>query len=184
MDKFSKYNYSGHVYFVTTKAFHNRLLKKCCEGLIDDVVYYRRVLGCKVFGYVILPDHLHLLIGWDVEEQKGLIVSEIIQFIKSHSAKEIAYYLKTGRRKPSQSNDYQWVDKENVHTPVTNRIWQPSFYDFNVYLSEKFEQKLNYIHCNLVRVGLAISPKDYQYFSARNYLVGDHSVFTIDRIEL
>jgi len=46
-----------------------------------------------------ISGHAYLLVWWDVEEYGNLTISKIIQSIKSHSAKEIAHYLKTGRRK-------------------------------------------------------------------------------------
>lgn len=200
MGKFSRFNIPGHIHFVTTKAFHNRPLfrdRKCCDFLIDDMVYYRRALGFRIFGYCIMPNHLHALIWWDVDEYPLLTISRIIQSIKSHTAKEIVYYLKTGGRKPSLSPysntasegsqlpaGYQWIDKGSVHTECVNKIWQKGFYDFNVYSNKKLEQKLNYIHDNPVRAGLVGKVVDYTYSSARNYIRGDHSVIAIDSVAL
>ncbi len=71
-----------------------------------------------------------------------------------------------------------------MHTECANKVWQKGFYDFNIYSDEKLQQKLDYIHLNPVRAGLVEHSVEYTYSSARNYLVNNHSVFAIDRIEL
>ena len=148
-----RFNESSYAHFVTTKTFENKALfrdEKYCEIVLKDIDFYRKNMGFKLFGYVIMPDHLHLIVWWDVEAQKSLTISKIIQSIKSHSAKEIANYLIKGRRKPSLSpyskaasegsqlpDGYKWVVKGKVHTPTKHKIWQPSFYDFNIYSEER-----------------------------------------------
>jgi len=150
-------------------------------------------------------DHLHLIVWWDVDENKVLTISKIIQSIKSHSAKEILNYLNTGRRKPSLSpysqaasegsplpSGYKWVDKGLVHTPAIDKIWQKSFYDFNIYSEEKLREKLNYIHWNLplrgitrrvtVRAGLCKKPEDWPWSSCSFYKYGRQREIKIDII--
>ena len=39
--------------------------------------------------------------------------------------------------------------------------------------------KLEYIHNNPVQAGLVASPEEYKYSSARNYILGDHSIIEI-----
>jgi len=88
--KLSKYNEASYAHFVTTKTFQNKPIfnnSKSCELLLEDIDFYRNKLGFKLIGYVIMPNHLHLIVWWDVEKQKGLTISKIIQSIKSHSAK-------------------------------------------------------------------------------------------------
>ena len=43
-----------------------------------------------------------------------------------------------------------------------------------------FMAKLLYIHNNPVKAGLVASPEEYKYSSARNYLLGEHSVLFVD----
>ncbi len=45
-------------------------------------------------------------------------------------------------------------------------IWQPSFYDFNIYSESKLHQKVEYIHWNPVRAGLCKRPEDWPWSSA------------------
>ena len=50
------------------------------------------------------------------------------------------------------------------------RLWQPGFYDFNIYNEEKLLEKLNYMHNNPVKAGLVLSPSDYEWSSYREYV--------------
>ncbi len=101
-----KFNDSNYVHFITTKTYENKCHfknEKCCLILLEELDFYRQKLGFKILGYVIMPDHLHCLIFWEVDKNSKLTISKIIQSFKSHSAKEILYYLQTGERKSSLS---------------------------------------------------------------------------------
>jgi len=114
-----KFSETSYAHFVTAKTFENRPIfkdKKCCEILLKDIDFYRDKLGFKLIGYVIMPNHLHLIVWWDVEELPKLTISKIIQSIKGHSAKEITSYLKSGRRKPSLS-PYSQAASEGSQLP-------------------------------------------------------------------
>jgi len=49
-------------------------------------------------------------------------------------------------------------------------IWTPRFDDIAIYTGEQFRVKLNYIHNNPVKAGLAVSPEDYRFSSAGAWL--------------
>ena len=49
------------------------------------------------------------------------------------------------------------------------RLWQPGFYDFNIFSDEKLLEKLDYIHSNPVRAGLVLSPRGYKRSSYKEY---------------
>jgi REP element-mobilizing transposase RayT len=134
-----------------------------------------------------MPDYVHLVLWWDVVSKPKLTIGKIMQGIKSHAAKEIAAYFKTGRRKPSLSpysaasegsrlpKDYRWKDLGLVHTPSVNNIWQPLFYDFNIRTERKLRQKLAYIYENPVRAGLCKKPEDWPWSSYRQVELGKPS---------
>ena len=60
------------------------------------------------------------------------------------------------------------------------RLWQPGFYDFNIFSDEKLLEKLNYIHNNPVSAGLVLSPDDYEWSSYKEYFEEEaHSILGI-----
>lgn len=61
-----------------------------------------------------------------------------------------------------------------------SKIWQPRYYDFNVWSEARRIEKLRYIHHNLVRKGLVLSPELWAWSSFRHYLVGAEGVVEIE----
>ncbi|MDA3952427.1 MAG: hypothetical protein PF485_02200 [Bacteroidales bacterium] len=49
------------------------------------------------------------------------------------------------------------------------QLWTHENHAEEIYSNKFIEQKLDYIHNNLVRSGIVINPEDYLYSSARNY---------------
>ena len=48
-------------------------------------------------------------------------------------------------------------------------VWQPRFYDFNVWTERKRIEKLRYMHCNPVKRGLVAEPEQWRWSSFRYY---------------
>ena len=169
-----KFNDSSYAHFVTTKTYGSRPYfenEECSRILLEELRFYKEKYDFILIGYVIMPDHLHLLLWWDIEEKPGLSVSKIMQGIKGATARRIIDLMQDkGLERMLQSthrNDVSISRRRNVKY----RLWQPGFYDFNVYSDEKLLEKLNYIHSNPVRAGLVLSPRDYKWSSYKEYFV-------------
>jgi putative transposase len=98
-----------------------------------------------VAGYVVMPEHIHLLIG---EPQKKN-PSTVMQALKIGFARRVLGQARR-RRNPAQSALFD-------HLP--QHIWQKRFYDFNVWSERKHIEKLRYTHRNPVKRGLVASPE-------------------------
>ena len=112
-------------------------------------------------GYVVMPEHVHLL----VSEPQRETLSTAIQALKLDfvGSLEADCSLPTSRKR-----------SEKWGTPVTpNHFWQARFYDFNVWTEKKRIEKLRYIHRNPVTRGLVDSPDKWQWSSFRCYLFGE-----------
>ncbi len=176
-----KFNDRNYIHFVTAKTFENHSYfeeDKCCSILLDELDFYRKRLGFKVLGYVVMPEHLHCLIFWDVDEYPKLTISKIMMGIKGYSAKLIIEHLgKQGQLPlPTREGENKLHRRQWKH-----QIWQAGFYDFNIYTEKKFHEKLNYIHNNPVTAGLCEAPEDYQWSSCREIIgIDENPVFKID----
>jgi putative transposase len=104
-----------------------------------------------VYGYVVMPDHVHLLAS--EPEREGL--ARALQSLKQSVARRLA--LRAGEP-----------------------FWQARYYDFNVWSERKFREKLRYIHRNPVTRGLVASPKDWPGSSFRAYATGSASPVEIE----
>jgi putative transposase len=105
-----------------------------------------------VVGYVVMPEHFHLLIS---EPEQG-DPSVVMKVLKQRFARQVSK-----QRPPGQM--LRWAEDEPEHA------WQKRFYDFNVYSEHKRVEKLRYIHRNPVKRGLVESPDEWAWSSFRAY---------------
>ena len=195
MTKLPKFNELNTCHFVTTKVWQDKWLfgeEKYCQIIIDNLNFYRQKFNFKLVAYAILPWHLHLILTLS---KKCNDISKVMRAMKSHSARQIIDYINhAGRRGPltSPSKGRLGQGTQATHGGYPHRrmseqkyrIWQLSFYDFNIYSDRKLHQKVDYVNNNAVKHGLVCDPVDYKYSSARNYYLGDDSIIKIDRIGL
>ena len=116
---------------------------------LDVLERVRRRYRLVVLGYVVMPEHFHLLL---TEPQRANL-STAIQALKLGLVRD---GFAPGSR-PSQ----------------IGHIWQPRFYDFNVWTERKRIEKLRYMHRNPVKRGLVESPEQWKWSSFRFYMFGE-----------
>ena len=112
-----------------------------------------------VVGYVVMPEHFHLLM---TEPELGT-PSTVMQVLKQRTAS--ALLARKKRRDPRQHLLFAG------QTP--RHFWQARFYDFNVWTTRKRVEKLRYMHRNPVKRGLVSSPEQWRWSSYRCYLLGE-----------
>ena len=171
------FDIEGHVYYITTVVY-NRLpifaRPSFVIPLIDSLNFYRYKRTFKLMGYVIMPDHIHLLI-WPFGQSP---MNDIMRDFKKFTAVRII-------RQADVEARADWLTAFATAGAETNRsdnkVWQDSYWDSNVYSDRYLRQKLNYMHRNPLRASLVEQPEDYPYSSYRNYMMGDDSLIEIDR---
>jgi putative transposase len=159
---------SDHLHFVTTSCYHRRPFLNSSQArdcFLSVLEATREKYRFVVAGYVVMPEHVHLLI---TEPEVGN-PSTVMQVLKQRTAK--ALLLKRKPRRPRQS---QLVPEER------RSFWQERFYDFNVWSTRKRFEKLRYMHRNPVRSGLVESPEEWQWSSYRYYLLNELGPVKLD----
>jgi putative transposase len=111
----------------------------------------RRRYGLCVLGYVVMPEHVHLLVN---EPQDGSLAIAL-QALKQSVSRTLALRA----REP---------------------FWQARYYDFNVWTAKKQTEKLKYLHRNPVTRGLVARPEDWPWSSYRHYASGAEGVVEIE----
>lgn len=165
-----KYNLENHIYFITSEVkdrIHLFTREDYFKILIDNLEFYRRKFCFKLIGYVLMVNHLHLLIFPDIN--KGTC-SEIMRDFNKFTAREIIKKLKKKDLKLVK----EFLLRKQRRKNHRYQIWQSKTYDFNIFSKKKLKEKLNYIHMNPVRAGLTKNPQDYRWSSARNYYLGNN----------
>ena len=121
------------------------------KNILEQVIERtRRSHGFSLHAYVIMPEHVHFLLS----EPKSHPLSSTMRVIKGESSKLL---------------------KEN-----RAHLWQPRYYDFNVFTTAKFIEKVRYIHRNPVTRGLVAKPEDYRWSSFNHYATGDPGPIEIE----
>ena len=122
-----------------------------------------------LIGYVVMPEHMHLLIG---EPSKGN-PSKVLQVLKQ----KVSRSLQGKRGSPGQLPlPFARKPKE------ASAFWQRRFYDFNVWSEKKLREKLVYMHRNPVDRRLVSHPKDWPWSSWSHYAKGERGLIAIDSL--
>ncbi len=145
---------------------------KINQIIISSIKSNRIKYNFKLLAYVIMPEHVHLIIVPDFKSKVGTIIGEI----KRESSKAIHIYLK--------SKNSKLLDNLNV---IRNRLprfafWQKRCYDYNCREVKDVWQKVNYCHNNPVKRGLVSDPVRYQWSSAKYYDGQSDKVLEIDEM--
>ncbi len=165
------------VFFVTTAVqSHARVFTadRYCDLFIENIKHYQRRYRFEIHGYVIMPSHFH----WIVSTNPSLgSISAIMRDLKKYAAWEIMSALEMDHR-----DDLIRIFRGAGHdgSGQARKFWTERFDDEAIRNVGMFRAKLAYIHDNPVRAGLVQSPEDFKYSSARNYLLGDHSVLYVE----
>jgi len=146
------------LHFITFSCFQRRpLLHENQRDLfLQALERVRRRYRLVVLAYVVMPEHVHLL----VTEPQRETLSTAIQA------------LKLGFLRSADISG--GVSAFGSHSGVTQqRFWQARFYDFNVWTEHKRIEKLRYTHRNPVKRGLVESPEQWRWSSFRWYCYGE-----------
>jgi putative transposase len=129
----------ARTFFVTSKTSmgcHLLQSERNANLLIDVLRTYMAEHKFKVHDFVIMPDHLHILMT--VEDE--MTIEKAMQLIK-------------GRFSFRLSNEFGF----------RGEIWQRGFSEVQVLNKDSFQQHREYIAMNPVKAGLVVSPQQYPY---------------------
>ena len=173
------FNIVGHAHFVTYSCRHRLPLLSSDRSrgwVVDAVRTARAALHFKVWAYVIMPEHVHLLI-YPPKSQK---VETILAAIKRPVSRRAKTFLTSTR-------NAAWLERLSACNSSRSRFrfWQPGGgYDRNVDDEGEIEPVADYIHQNPVRRGLVATAAEWEWSSARAWNGQAFDPIGIDRFEL
>ena len=148
------------VYYLTSAA-NNRLpvfrTDKLKKLLCDALNEARTSASLLLFAYVIMPDHIHALVG---SQRRP---SEVLRYVNGIASRRVINFLKEAGHEsslaklrhsagPRQHKYSLWDHHPNVKLVATEN---------------GLMEKANYIHLNPVRAGLVDRAEDYRWSSIR-----------------
>ena len=147
--------------FYFTSVTHKRLpifrTAKLAQVLCDayrEACDRHRIL---LLAYVIMPDHTHLLTHAKRE------MDEVLRLLNGVAAKRVIDYLKDNGFDESLFKLRGEVRGRNHR----HSVWQHHPDSLEIFAESTFRQKLDYIHMNPVKAGLAGDAQEYRFSSAR-----------------
>jgi len=137
------------------------------QVIIDSLKYCRKNKGFKLYEYVIMTNHIHLI----VRAKEGHKLSQIISDFKKYTTREILSLLEKDNRRYILNLFKNSFAKKIGYE---KQIWQRENYP-EVIMSDKFlREKIKYIYKNPVKKEYVVNPEDWLYSSARNRILDDH----------
>jgi REP element-mobilizing transposase RayT len=145
------------------------------EILLNDFNFYREKYHSKIFAYVIMPEHYHLLL----ELQQPHDLSGWLHDYQKHTANELSKWL----HKAANQNELETYAR-HANGSAKLAIWKEQARAVPIISERSLRTKIEYIHKNPVSRGLISEPKDWLWSSWRNYYMDDDSVFRVDKVDL
>jgi len=128
-------------------SFTEAIPKRTFEAALERV---RGSFELYVYGYVVMPEHVHLLLS----EPRQRTLADALKSLKQG----------VSRRLIGEAEHFR----------------QKRYYDFNVRNEAQFVEKLRYIHRNPVKRGLCLAAEDWEWSSFREYTTGCVGVVEIE----
>ena len=148
------------------------------DCIIDCLDYCIKNKGMIIYGYVIMSNHIHMI----VQSEQGEL-SDLLRDFKKFTAKTILEKIQT----ESESRREWMLERFRLATEshIRNKnfqFWQYGNHPEEIYTNKFMWSKLDYIHLNPIRAGIVSKASEYIYSSASNY-VHDSGLIVITKAD-
>ncbi len=160
---FRSMSHNNYLQFFTATILEWKYLLK--EDAYKDIIvnslkFLVNDKRCSVYGFVIMPNHIHLLWKIDTLRKREDVQRDFLRF----TAQQIKFELQ--KNNPVFLEQFRVTAKDRTY-----QIWERNALSIDLWTHELIKQKLNYIHLNPIKEKwkLAFVPEDYKYSSAKFY---------------
>lgn len=128
--------------------------------ITDSLTFLQRQGRLSLFGYVILENHLHLVVSspnlsTDIGDFKSYTAHQLIHYLEEKNVELFLRQFKYYKKRFKKDRDYQ--------------VWQEGSHPQQIQNGEMMQQKLEYTHLNPVKRGFVDEAIHWRHSSARNY---------------
>jgi len=129
------------------------------EILLESLRYCQREKGLKVYAWVVMSNHIHLIVSSDGER-----LSDIIRDFKKFTSSKIYKAIEQNERESRRS----WL------TWLLNKdgriwFWEAGYHGEEIFSEGFCNSKVDYIHMNPVRAGIVEKEEEYIYSSCSDF---------------
>ena len=138
------------------------------DTIINNLNYCIQNKSMVLYGYVLMSNHIHMIVQSDTNDLSGLI-----RDFKKHTAKKIIIQIQN-----ESESRREWILElcskaiESHNRNKEYQIWRYGNHPEEIYSDKFLWSKLDYIHLNPVRAGIVKKASHYIYSSASNYVNG------------
>ena len=163
-----------HPHFITCTVLNWIPLftrQESVEILLDSFRYLQRTDNLKLYAYVILENHIHIVAQSDdinktMAKFKRHAARELLRLLQKENVKTILDQLAFYKKAHKSDRQYQ--------------VWQEGLQPKLIQTDAMMRSKINYIHQNPVKRGYIDEASHWRYSSARNY-EGKEGLLVIER---
>ena len=171
-----RYDVPWHAHYLTFSCFRRQAFftgKMSPQWFLESLDAARARQRFDLWAYVIMPEHVHLIIL----PAEGSKISRILFAIKKPLADRVVAWVR--------ENSPGFLTRMTESRPggkVTQRFWQAGGgYDRNLWTPKEIHEKVHYVHDNPVRRKLVARPEDWPWSSYLAWERGIDSPLRIDR---
>ena len=148
------YELRGSIYFVTFKTAEEFTLSEPAKDITLDSVKFHAGKKYRLHSCVIMETHVHVILEPSLVEQASLPASKELKEgdLTYYSLAQILHSIKSY----SANKIQKLLNKKG-------NIWLNENYDRLIRDDKEYEDKMNYIINNPVKVGLVEKPEDYRW---------------------
>ena len=148
--------------------------------VIESLKYCQENKGLRICGYVIMSNHIHLIVYTEGGNQLSDVLRDFKKFTAVHILKSIE--AETESRREWLVYLFRFYAKNTSNTS-NHQFWQHDNHPIALWSQKVIWQKLDYIHLNPVRAGIVARPQDYVYSSAGDYYENRKGLLDIVLVE-
>ena len=155
-----RFHSGGDQHFITCSCYHRFPFLASARRrdlFLKILEQTREKYQFVIWGYVVMPEHFHILINEPSRRNLALAMQVLKQRVS----------CRCRRKKKPAAQLLLWK------AGLPRRFWQKRYYDFNVFTQRKHAEKLNYMHNNPVKRGMVTSPELWGWSSYRSYRFGE-----------
>ncbi len=155
--------------------FKRDVMKRLIADSLDCMRLRKRL---KLYAFVVMPNHIHVIIQCYAEAP----LADIIRDLKKHIADRMIRHYRAEENQPALDLLALAVKRTGKQR---YKVWEDGYNAKEIFSPEFLRQKMNYIHNNPCQShwNLAERPEDYVWSSARFYLLEESAIIPLDNAE-
>jgi putative transposase len=141
---------------------------------IESLKYCQQHKGLRLHAYVIMTNHVHLIVSVDEGHSISTFVRDCKKFTATQILKEVQENVTESRREWMLHQFKYYASRHSRNEQY--QLWEHDNHYIELSSPDFMQQKIDYIHQNPVKAGWVYRPEDYVYSSAANYAEVDQII--------